>query len=59
MGGIEYYFGGGIQRGRPGQTHFGRPMEVIDIGYVEGEEVIVVEMVRNEGQFVREVGWAC
>ena len=30
--GQEFYFGGGIQCGTPGHTHFGRPMQVIDLG---------------------------
>ena len=27
-----WYFGGGIQRGTPGFTHFGRPLRVLDLG---------------------------
>ena len=27
-----FYFGGGIQCGHPGGTHFGRPLQVIDVG---------------------------
>lgn len=30
--GQEFYFGGGIQCGRPGGTHFGRPVQVIEMG---------------------------
>jgi hypothetical protein len=30
--GREYYFGGGIQCGAPGGTHFGRPLRTIDLG---------------------------
>ena len=30
--GEEWYFGGGIQRGTPGFTHFGRPLRVLDLG---------------------------
>ena len=30
--GQEYYFGGGIQVGYPGGTHFGRPVQVIPMG---------------------------
>lgn len=30
--GEEWYFGGGIQRGAPGFTHFGRPLQVLDLG---------------------------
>eukprot|EP00227_Mantoniella_beaufortii_P016025 CAMPEP_0197594218 /NCGR_PEP_ID=MMETSP1326-20131121/20067_1 /TAXON_ID=1155430 /ORGANISM="Genus nov. species nov., Strain RCC2288" /LENGTH=167 /DNA_ID=CAMNT_0043160357 /DNA_START=6 /DNA_END=506 /DNA_ORIENTATION=- len=28
----EFYFGGGIQCGVPGGTHFGRPLHVIELG---------------------------
>ena len=30
--GEEWYFGGGIQRGAPGFTYFGRPLQVLDLG---------------------------
>ena len=30
--GQEFYFGGGIQCGPPGGTHFGRPLQVIELG---------------------------
>lgn len=30
--GEEWYFGGGIQRGAPGFTHFGPPLQVLELG---------------------------
>lgn len=32
FGGIEYFFGMGIQTCRPGQTHHGQPMEIVPLG---------------------------
>eukprot|EP01024_Parvocaulis_polyphysoides_P009742 TRINITY_DN13134_c0_g2_i2.p1 TRINITY_DN13134_c0_g2~~TRINITY_DN13134_c0_g2_i2.p1 ORF type:complete len:196 (+),score=20.27 TRINITY_DN13134_c0_g2_i2:119-706(+) len=32
LGNTEYYFGDGIQRAPPGQTPFGQPTEVMDLG---------------------------
>ena len=34
VGGLEYYYGGGVNQSRPGSTPFGRPLEVIDLGWV-------------------------
>lgn len=39
VAGIEYYFGGGVQRARAGRTQFGQPSQVIDIGWVLGATV--------------------
>jgi hypothetical protein len=32
VGGIEYFFGNGIHRKRPGSTHHGQPMEIVSMG---------------------------
>jgi len=32
FGGIEYFFGGGVQTSYPGATHHGKPMEIITMG---------------------------
>lgn len=32
VGGMEHYFGGGINVARAGSTPFGQPMEVLDLG---------------------------
>ena len=34
VGGLEYYYGGGVNQSKPGSTPFGRPLEVIDLGCV-------------------------
>ena len=33
VGGLEYYYGGGVNQARPGSTPFGQPLQVIDLGY--------------------------
>lgn len=33
--GTEFWFGGGIERGVPGRTYFGQPMEVVHLGRTE------------------------
>ncbi|MCJ1474773.1 hypothetical protein MMC13_003433 [Lambiella insularis] len=42
FGGIEYFFGAGVQTCYPGSTHHGRPMEIISMGQTQlGLEVIL------------------
>ena len=42
FGGIEYFFGAGVQTCYPGATHHGRPMEIIRMGRTElGIEIIL------------------
>ena len=43
--GQEYYFGGGIQVGYPGGTHFGRPMQVIPMGETHIPEELLQEFL--------------
>ena len=33
VGGLEYYYGCGVNQSSPGLTPFGRPVQVIDLGY--------------------------
>lgn len=35
LGGVEYFYGAGVQTCLPGQTHHGQPMEVINLGKTE------------------------
>lgn len=35
LGGIEYFYGAGVQTCFPGQTHHGQPMETINLGKTE------------------------
>ena len=34
--GYEYFFGGGVQKCPAGSTPYGRPVEVVDLGYAYG-----------------------
>ena len=43
--GQEYYFGGGIQVGYPGGTHFGRPVQVIPMGETHIPEELLQEFL--------------
>ncbi|KAL8984246.1 MAG: hypothetical protein Q9177_004753 [Variospora cf. flavescens] len=43
LGGIEYFFGAGIQQTYPGATHHGRPMEVIPLGKTDLPIEIILE----------------
>ncbi|KAA8901707.1 PPPDE putative peptidase domain-containing protein [Sphaerosporella brunnea] len=47
VGGIEYYFGHGIQTSYPGQTHHGEPMEIIKLGTTSLPEDILHEYVES------------
>ena len=33
VGGLEYFYGGGVNQARPGSTPFVQPLQVIDLGY--------------------------
>ena len=35
FGGVEYFFGAGVQSSYPGSTHHGRPMEIIPMGHTQ------------------------
>ncbi|KAL9012577.1 MAG: hypothetical protein Q9173_002659 [Seirophora scorigena] len=43
FGGIEYFFGAGIQQTYPGATHHGRPMEVIPLGKTDLPMEIILD----------------
>ncbi|KAI4170599.1 MAG: hypothetical protein LQ343_004831 [Gyalolechia ehrenbergii] len=43
FGGIEYFFGAGIQQTYPGATHHGRPMSVIPMGKTDLPLEIILE----------------
>ena len=43
FGGIEYFFGAGVQRTYPGATHHGRPMEIIPLGKTDLPLEIILE----------------
>ncbi|KAG8530450.1 uncharacterized protein KY384_004952 [Bacidia gigantensis] len=43
FGGIEYYFGAGIQTSAPGSTHHGQPIENVSMGQTELPIEVIVE----------------
>lgn len=43
FGGIEYFFGAGVQQTYPGATHHGRPMEIIPLGKTDLPMEIMLE----------------
>ena len=47
FGGIEYFFGAGIQTCYPGATHHGRPMELLPMGRTELEIEIILEYLES------------
>ncbi|GAX84150.1 hypothetical protein CEUSTIGMA_g11573.t1 [Chlamydomonas eustigma] len=38
VGGVEHFFGHGLQRAVPGSTPFGQPLQILDIGTTELDE---------------------
>ena len=38
VGGLEYYYGGGVNQSIPGSTPFGQPLQKVDLGYVTSEQ---------------------
>ena len=34
VGGLEYYYGGGVNQSIPGSTPFGQPLQKVELGYV-------------------------
>ena len=57
FGGVEYFFGAGIQTSRPGQTHHGRPMEMLPLGRTELDLEIIREYLESlQVVYTPEVG---
>lgn len=57
FGGIEYFFGAGVQTTYPGATHHGRPMEVISMGRTDLPLEIILEYLESLKQvYTVEVG---
>ena len=53
--GKEYFYGGGIASALPGQTHFGAPLEVIELGATEVPEALFLDWLQsNAGRFRAE-----
>ena len=34
VGGVEHFYGGGIQEAVPGHTPYGQPIQVLELGYI-------------------------
>ena len=47
FGGVEYFFGAGVQTSFPGGTHHGRPMEVIPMGQTQLPLEIILEYLES------------
>ena len=47
FGGIEYFFGAGVQTSYPGRTHHGRPMEVISMGTTQLPLEVILEYLES------------
>ena len=47
FGGVEYFFGAGVQTSYPGRTHHGRPMEVIPMGKTQLPLEVILEYLES------------
>ncbi|MCJ1256164.1 hypothetical protein MMC24_003984 [Lignoscripta atroalba] len=47
FGGIEYFFGMGVQTCYPGSTHHGRPMEILSLGKTDLPLEIILEYLES------------
>ena len=47
FGGVEYFFGAGVQTSYPGGTHHGTPMEVIPMGQTQLPLEIILEYLES------------
>ena len=47
FGGIEYFFGAGIQTTYPGATHHGKPMEIIPMGKTDLPLEVILEYLES------------
>ena len=47
FGGVEYFFGAGVQTSYPGGTHHGRPMEIIPMGETQLPLEIILEYLES------------
>ena len=57
FGGIEYFFGAGVQQTYPGATHHGRPMDIIRLGKTDLPMEIILEYLDSLRQiYTMEVG---
>ena len=53
--GIEWYFGGGVQRSAPGRTPYGAPVRVIPLGRTAIDAAVVEDFMRDmSGKYTAE-----
>ncbi|KAI5790149.1 PPPDE putative peptidase domain-containing protein [Geopyxis carbonaria] len=45
LGGVEYYYGHGIQTSAPGRTHHGQPMEIVPLGTTALPTEVITEYI--------------
>jgi hypothetical protein len=58
FGGIEYFFGGGVQTSYPGATHHGPPMEIIPMGTTYLPIEVILEYLESlKAIYTMEVGY--
>jgi hypothetical protein len=61
MGGIEYVYDGGVKTVKPGETHLGKPMQIIQLGETHLPEDDILEYLDSLKEIytadVRGLGW--
>ena len=50
FGGIEYFFGAGVQTTYPGATHHGQPMEIVPMGRTDLPMDVILEYLDSLAQ---------
>ncbi|KAI5283852.1 hypothetical protein KEM54_001786 [Ascosphaera aggregata] len=54
FGGVEYYFGNGIQQSAPGATHHGQPMQIVPMGTCHLSLDVIIEYMESLAQTYTE-----
>ena len=58
LGGVEYFYGAGVQTCYPGTTHHGRPMEIIPLGKTDLPLDVILEYLESLKQiYTAEVSY--
>lgn len=47
MEGIEYLYDGGIKTARPGMTHLGKPMRIVELGKTELPMEVIMDYLES------------
>jgi hypothetical protein len=57
MEGIEYLYDGGIKTARPGMTHLGKPMRIIELGKTDLPMDVIMDYLESlKGIYTAQVG---